>query len=208
MKAIRIAPEHRANSQLSRRRVLKFLPSALFMILCVACPMSNAKTSRLFPENRNETGKLRLAEVMALATREEILHMGLHLEYLYASGLKDSDFRDGSVAMARVYCCHPSTDAGSAIWFYVPSTQQVQVGDLVVVRMGREAAKNDTGMVNVAVEVREHKGTANSQCHWDPPDSTKWARILYCTWMPAEGWTLEKGFTHKGWLKSDQGASP
>ena len=117
MKATRLAGGHPANSQASRRQVLRFLPSALFIILCVACPISHAKNSRFFPEFDNETGKLRLAEVMALATREEILHMGSHLEYLHASGLKDSDFKDGSVATARVICCHASTEAGSAIWF-------------------------------------------------------------------------------------------
>ncbi len=208
MEATRFAAKHRENSQEPCRQALKFLPLALLLILCIACPHASAKTSRFFPENKSETGKLRLAEVMALATREEILHMGPNLEYLHASGLKDSDFKDGSVAMARVYCCHPSTDAGSAIWFYVPSTQQVQVGDLVVVRMGRNPAKNDAGMVNVAVEVREHKGDPNSQCSWDPPDTTKWARVLYCKWMPAEGWTLEDKFLHKAWLKSEPAAKP
>lgn len=207
MKATRLATDRPSNSRALGRQFLKFLPSVL-ILLCISCPIANAKTSRFFPENDNETGKLRIAEVIALATRQEILQMGPHLEYLHASGFNDSDFKDGSVAMARVYCCHPSTDAGSAIWFYVPSTQQVKVGDLVVIRMGRKPAKHDAGTVNVAVEVREHQDATDAQCFWDPPDTTKWARVLYCKWMPAEGWALEDKFLHKAWLKSDPAVKP
>jgi hypothetical protein len=138
---------------------------------------------------------------MQLATREEILKLGEQLQHLRASGIQDSDFRDGSVAMARIYCCHLSTDEGTAIWFYTPPELQVQVGDLVVVRMGRKATKKDGGAVNLAIEVREHKDNTNSQCSWDPPDETKWRRLLYCKWMPAEGWALKKSFLHETWWK-------
>jgi hypothetical protein len=138
---------------------------------------------------------------MQLATREEILKLGEQLEHLHASGIKDSDFRDGSVAVARIYCCHPSTDAGTAIWFYTPTGLQAQVGDFVVVRMGRKATKKDGGTVNLAVEIREHKDAPNTQCSWEPPDETKWRRLLYCKWMPAEGWTLKKSLLHETWFK-------
>jgi hypothetical protein len=41
-----------------------------------------------------------------------------------------------------------------------------------------------------------------------PPDSEKkikgndklWRRVLYCDWMPAEGWTLKTG-AYKTWLE-------
>jgi len=78
---------------------------------------------------------------MTTATREEILRLTTQREHLLASGLQDSDFKDGSLAMGRVYCCHPSTDEGTAIWFYVPFDAPVQPGDIVVVRMGHEATK-------------------------------------------------------------------
>jgi hypothetical protein len=175
------------------------------MIICMACTMSSASTSRLYPPSDDETGGLRLVQVIQLATREEILKLGTQLEHLHASGVKDSDFKDGSVAMARIYCCHPSTDEGTAICFYVPPDLHVLVGDLVVVRMGRKATKKDPGTVNVAEEVREHKDNTNSQCSWNPPDDTKWRRLIYCTWMPAEGWTLRKSFLHETWFKAAPG---
>jgi hypothetical protein len=174
---------------------------ALLVMICMVCAISTASTSRLYPPSEGETGGFRLVQVIGLATRVEILKLGQQLDHLHASGLKDSDFKDGSVAMARIYCCHPSTDEGTAIWFYVPPDLQAQLGDLVVVRMGRKATKKDPGTVNVAVEIREKKDTPNSQCSWDPPDNTKWRRLLYCSWMPAEGWTLRKSFLHETWLK-------
>jgi hypothetical protein len=135
---------------------------------------------------------------MRLGTREEILKGP---EQLHASGIKDSDLTDGSVAEGRIFCCHPSTDEGTATWFYTPSDLLVHVGDLVVVRMGRKATKRDGGAVNLAVNVREHKDTSNSQCSWEPPDQTKWRRLLYCKWMPTEGWTFKKSFLHETWFK-------
>jgi len=138
---------------------------------------------------------------MTTATREDILKLTTQREHLLASGLQDSDFKDGSLAMGRVFCCHPSLEEGMAIWFYVPPDAPVQVGDIVVVRMGHEATKKDpSSKVNTLVEVREKKDAPNSHCSWDPPKDFLWRRILYCDWMPAEGWTLKKG-GNKTWLK-------
>lgn len=208
MKTIKSTAGHRATSQTSRRRVFHTLLLVSLIILNVACPLTSAKTSRLFPQFASDAGKLRLAEVMALATRGEILNMGSNLDYLLTSGLKDADFQDGSIAMARVMCCHARSDMASSIWFYIPSTLKVQVGDFVVVRMGRKPEKNDSGIINEAFEIREHRGAPDSQCYWDPPDETKWARVLFCKWMPAEGWTLKKRFIDKTWLKEDPNTKP
>ena len=173
---------------------------AIFLLTCFACNFANASTSRLYPPSDGESGGLRLVQVMAVATRDEILKSGESLQHLLASGLKDSDLKDGSVAMARIYCCHPSTEQGTAIWLYVPPDVPVNPGDLIVVRMGRKATKKGSGAVNTAVQVREKKDTPNSQCSWDPPDDKMWTRVLYCSWMPAEGWQLHNGL-HKTWLK-------
>jgi hypothetical protein len=78
---------------------------ALFMTICMVCAISGASTSRLYPPSEGETGGLRLVEVIGLASRDEILKLGKQLDHLHASGLKDSDFKDGSVSMARIYCC-------------------------------------------------------------------------------------------------------
>jgi hypothetical protein len=170
------------------------------MMICLACAVSNAGTSRLYPPKKDESGALRLAQVIQIATREEILKFTVHLQHLLASGLQDSAFQDGSLAMGRVYCCHPSTDEGTAMWFYVPPDAPVQLGDIVVIRMGRESTKKDPGTVNRVIEVREKKNAPGSRCSWDPPKDFLWRRVLYCDWMPAEGWTLKKG-AYKTWLK-------
>ena len=190
----------RSNSRASRRQFRKRRPAVLLMMSCLACAVSNAGTSKLYPPSKDEAGVLRLAQVMSTATREEILRLTEQRQHLLDSGLKDSDFQDGSLAMGRVYCCHPSTDEGTAMWFYVPPDAPVQVGDIVVVRMGRESTKKDPGTVNRAIEVRQKKDATDSHCSWDPPKDFLWRRVLYCDWMPAEGWTLKKG-GHNTWLK-------
>jgi len=192
--------QHLSNSRTSRCQFRKLQPAVLLMMLCLACAVSNAGTSKLYPPSKDEAGALRLAQVMQTATREEILKLTTQRQHLLASGLQDSDFKDGSLAMGRVYCCHPSTDEGTALWFYVPPDAPVQPGDIVVVRMGRESTKKGPGKVNVLVEVRQKKDATDSHCSWDPPDDKLWRRVLYCDWMPAEGWTLKKG-AYKTWLK-------
>ncbi len=173
----------------------------LLVITCLAC-VSSASTSRLYPPSKSESGGLRLAQVVEIVSREEILKSGETLQLLLASGLKDSDLKDGSVAVGRIYCCHPATENGTNIYFYVPSDVSLATGDLVTVRMGRKSTKQDGGAVNTAVKVREKKDDPNSQCSWDPPNDSMWTRVLHCNWMPAEGWTL-KGGLHKTWLKED-----
>jgi hypothetical protein len=172
----------------------------LIGLLCMPCVISSASTSKLFPPSEAEAGGLRLTQVVGVASREEILKSGETLQHLLASGLKDVDLRDGSVAVGRIYCCHQWTENGTNILFYVPPNVSLKIGDLVSVRMGRKSTKREGGTVNMAVEVREKKDDPISQCSWNPPDDKMWTRILYCSWMPAEGWTLQKGL-HKTWLK-------
>jgi len=167
-----------------------------------AASVASAATSRLYPPSDDEAGGFRLVQVIHIASRQDILNLTTQLQILHDAGIKDSDFKDGSLAMARIYCCHESTDEGTAIWFYVPAEQQVKIGDLVVVKMGRKQSKGDLGAVNTAVEVREHADDPNTQCSWDPPDESKWRRMLYCKWMPAEGWSLKKSFLHETWFKA------
>ena len=195
-----ITKKEQSNSRASRCQLTKLQPTLLFMMICLAPAISNAGTSRLYPPSKDEAGALRLAQVMLTATREQILKLTTQREHLLASGLQDSDFKDGSLAMGRVYCCHPSTDEGTAVWFYVPPDAPVTPGDIVVIRMGRESTKQDPGKVNVLIEVRQKAGASESHCSWDPPNDTLWRRVLYCDWMPAEGWTLKKG-GDKTWLK-------
>jgi hypothetical protein len=189
-----------SNLPSSRRQFRKLPLTVLLLMICLPCAVCSAGTSRLYPPSKDQAGTLRLAQVMQTATREEILKLTAQRQHLLDSGLKDSDFQDGSLAMGRVYCCHPSTDEGTAIWFYVPPDAPVKPGDIVVVRMGRESNKKDPGTVNKLLEVRQKQDATESHCSWDPPNDRLWRRVLYCDWMPVEGWTLKNG-SHKTWLK-------
>jgi hypothetical protein len=127
---------------------------------------------------------------MQLAPRSEIMsHAPVH-QSLVASGVKDSDIRDGSVARGRVYCRGGKTEEAFAFLFYVPPDMSVRRGDFVEVRSGPVVKKGDMGKpVNVNVVTRVVDKTA---CRWDPPGQ-QLMRVIYCDWMQKEGWTQQKG---------------
>jgi hypothetical protein len=131
MRKIRIRKKDQSDWQAPRCQFRKWHPAVLVLMVCLTCAVSNAGNSKLYPPSKDEAGALRLAQVMQTATREDILKLTVQREHLLASGLKDSDFQDGSLAMGRVYCCHPSTD-GTASGSMFPQAQ-VQPGDIVVV---------------------------------------------------------------------------
>jgi len=207
MRKLAFGKKDQSNSRTSLYPLRKLRLTVLFMMICFACAVSRAGTSKLYPPTKDEAGTLRVTQILHLATREEILGLRASLQLLFASGLKDSDLKDGSLAIGRIYCCHQKTEEGTAIWFYVPPDVPAELGEIVVVRMGRESTKTDPGAVNAMVEVREKKDAADSQCSWDPPNNTYWTRVLYCKWMPEEGWTLKKGL-YKTWLKRAPDAKP
>jgi len=200
MRKIGVDKKYRSNSRAPRDHFHMRQAAVLFLMVYLAWTVASAATSRLYPPSKDEAGSLRLAQVMETATREEILKLTTQREHLIASGLQDSDFKDGSLAVGRVYCCHPSTEEGTAMWFYVPPDKPVNPGDIVEIRMGHEPTKKDPGKVNVLVEIRQKKDATESHCSWDPPQDFLWTRVLYCDWMPTEGWTLKKGL-HNTWLK-------
>lgn len=195
----------RSDSPMSRSQFGKLRLKVLLLMALLTCDVASAGTSRLYPPTKSHTGALRLAKITHIGTREEILKLGDHLQHLLDSGLKDSDLQDGSVDVGIVYCCHQSTEDGTAMWFYVPPNIPVQLGDIAVIRMGRKGDKKDPGQVNTLVEVREKKDAPDSQCSWEPKDNSMWMRVLYCKWMPAEGWTRDNGL-YKTWLKRASGA--
>ena len=148
---------------------------------------------------------LRLAEVVYLVLRREIMRepsetwRDLVYKNLLASGVKDSDIEDGSVAMGRVYCCGGKTEKAFAFFFYVPGDIRVQPGDIVEVRSGPVVRFGEIiAPVNTVTRVLD-----KSACRWDPPDPRKLMRVLYCDWMEKEGWQRHKGSLADfgGWIK-------
>jgi hypothetical protein len=92
------------------------------------------------------------------------------------------------------------------MWFYVPPDKPVNPGDIVEIRMGRASNKKEPGKVNVLVKIRQKKDAPESHCSWDPPNESLWRRVIYCDWMPKEGWTLTKG-AYNTWLKRSPDAT-
>jgi hypothetical protein len=173
-------------------------------VLLTAC----ATTSRLHTAGV-PPGSLRLGQVVLLATRQEILtlpELQDSRRALRASGIEEADLRDGSLALARVYCCGGYSEGGTAIKLYVPRGLDVQLGDVVEVRSGRAPSQGDPGAANVAVQTRQ-RGTTGL-CRWEPPDPRLRLRFLYCSWMPAEGWIEHKEAFGEMWMKPADGQKP
>jgi hypothetical protein len=140
-----------------------------WLLLTAVIPLltSCASVSRLHPFFRENAGVVRVAQVTALATRQYILEFRENYDHLIASGINDADLRDGSVARGRVYCCGgPNMD----IWFYIPRGLNIETGDIVEVKMGRQPEDQDRGAVNIVTQVRHKREDADKHCRWDPPN--------------------------------------
>src|SRR5262249_61205544 len=112
--------------------------------------------SRFYPYHV-PADSLRMAEVMGVATRDQITGMGSNYELLLASGIEPSELTDGSVAVARTYCCGGPSWAGGqgqAMLFFVPSGMKIDVGDIVEMRMGR-LANGERGRVDDFTKIRQ-----------------------------------------------------
>jgi hypothetical protein len=150
-------------------------------------------------------GSLRLAQVAYVVPRAEILAQDFAVRSLQASGINESDIHDGSITVGRVECCGGRNEKATAALFYVPKDIKVEVGDVVEIRSGSAGnVENPSGPVNMLTRIREKHGDHDRQCRWDPPETNLWMRILYCDWMQAEGWTLEKDGFAKYWIKQSR----
>lgn len=146
-------------------------------------------------------GSLRVAEVVALATREEIVANDRIYEALIDQGI--DDIQDGDIAAGRVSCCGGPNEQETAIWVYVPPDIEVAVGDIVEVRSDKVVLEGESGKgtkPNTVTRVREKSYAVNKQCRWVPENPSLWTRRLYCDWMEEEGWEEQSGlFDH--WIK-------
>lgn len=174
-------PDHRAVRRFRR----PFLLVGLSLLPALtSCATYSALHGANVPPQR-----LLLAEVVHLVPRSELIQQSPSgYQSLLASGIKDADIQDGSVAWGRVYCCGGKTEQAYAFAFYVPAELRVQRGTLVGVRSGPGLKSGEIGTpVNTVTRVVDRSG-----CHWDPP-GTGLMRVLYCDWMEREGWKRYKG---------------
>ena len=184
-------------------------------LLFIGCTISfsfiltSCSTALRIESNFVPAGSLRLAQVMAFAKRIEVVQSKVTYDAIIASGIADSEIVDGSVVVARIYCCggmteNFSSEKGNAIVLYVPKVLNVALGDIVEIRDGRPPEKGDAGLLNIVMRVVQRyeagKGAAKGDCWWDPKDDRLWLRVLYCDWMPREGWVKQEGL-HPAWYK-------
>lgn len=178
--------------------------NALLLMLLAMTMTGCATVSKFHPDQPDEQGSLRLVQVTSLASRDQIEKSGM-TKHLVENGVRDSDIRELSVGAARAYCCGHPAESAMAMFVYIPPNTSVEVGDIVEVRMGREPGDGRPGVANTVTRVRQKKAATTPSCRWVPPDHRMWMRILYCDWMPQEGW-VEKTGLHKTWLKPTQTA--
>lgn len=179
----------------AKRRLI----SVVFTCAAMMCLSSCATHSKVYPPISDDIGVLRLGEVVYLATRNEILTLGMHYQNLIASGISEDDIHDGSLVAARVYCCGGNIEESSAPLVYVPPGLHVEVGDIIEIKMGRAPSGQKTGSVNTATSIRQ-RGLSAGSCRWIPDNPSLWMRVLYCDWMKDDGWVEREGL-YNTWLK-------
>jgi len=138
---------------------------------------------------------LRLAQVMEIEPRALVVQTEKVYEAIRASGVRDSDITDGSIIVARIFCCGGMAEKTNAIIVYVPTGINVALGDIVEVRIGHSPEKRDLSSLNTITRVVQTKEINEGNCWWDPKNDRLLLRVLYCDWMPKEGWIKQGGIS-------------
>jgi len=178
--------------------------AALSVTLIAACSAPPLRIqSDLVP-----AGSLRVAQVMHITKRAEITNSDMY-KSIIATGISDSELIDGSVVVARIYCCGGISDELSSEFrhrrmLYVPKSIKVELGDFVEVKVGRPPENGDSGLLNMVTRVVAKQGESHESCWWDPNNPRLWLRVPYCEWMPKEGWVSQGGL-YPAWYKPAQG---
>jgi hypothetical protein len=192
------------------RRIEKFnLPllvvAAIATVSTFSCSSVYGERGSFFHGTAVPEGSHRLVEVSLMATRDQIVGEPFVYESLKLHRVTDSQITDGSVAGGRVFCCggpHEKTP----VLFYVPSSVKIEMGDIVEIRSGPKVLEGDLPQAppNVAVQVREGRSTPYRQCRWMPENDALWLRVIYCEWMPKEGW-IQQAKPYHVWIKTVSG---
>jgi hypothetical protein len=160
-----------------------------------------AKISHLHA-NHVPDGSLRVGEVMVVATREEIRQSNYLPSALSVAGVTDERIRDGTVILARVFCCGGPNEFETRQYVYVPEKYQVSVGDIVEIWSDRMLAEGEPvdALPNTVTGVREPASAPHKACRWLPDNPALWVRVLYCDWMQSEGWVQQSGL-YPVWIR-------
>jgi hypothetical protein len=180
------------------------LRRTFFVLSCLLLLSACASPPRIQLDDLPE-GSLRIAQVVAIAKREDILQSGETYRAVLAAGIADSDLESGSVVAARIYCCGGISETLSSEYvnrraLYVPRGIKAAIGDFVEVKVGRPPLNHDGGRLNVVTRVVAQVGDSPERCWWEPRNPNLWLRFPYCEWMPREGWVKQDG-TSPAWHK-------
>lgn len=174
---------------------MKLINTSAFIAAIAALTLSLlaqscAGTSRLYPNEAPENS-LRLVEVMALASKSDVQNNRYIYEPLEAAGIRDALSRDETIGGGRVYCCGGKMDEAFFHYFYIPPDIQVDIGDIVEIRCG-SLPRAGKSTVNTVTRVVQKKSEPSDVCRWEPQDKI-YGRVLYCDWMPEQGWVKYMG---------------
>jgi hypothetical protein len=183
----------------ARLRSTYLVLSSLLLLSACSSPPPRIQSDDL-PE-----GSLRVAQIVAVAKREDILKLKETYTAILAAGIADSDLQSGSVVVARIYCCGGISETLSSEYvnrkmLYVPKGIKAAIGDFVEVRVGRPPLNDDGGRLNAVTRVVAQAGDSPERCWWEPRNPSLWLRYPYCAWMPREGW-VKQGGTSPAWYK-------
>lgn len=53
---------------------------------------------------------------------------------------------------------------------------------------------------NTVTKIIEKAEATNKACRWVPDNPHLWSRVIYCGWMPNEGWIQQSGL-YPLWVK-------
>ncbi len=144
--------------------------------------------------------------MVGIAKRNEIVGTEMY-QVLLDSGVTDAQIVDNSEGAGIVYCCGQEHSLKTSMVFYVPPDLKLQPGDVVEIKMGGEPNGSKYGSVSTGLTMRESVKDFGKQCRWMPHDDDEgtvlqlWGRILYCDWMPQEGWSKTETLEVHTWYK-------
>ena len=175
-----------------------FLMNGLFFSSC------SSKWLRIHSEEV-PPDSLRLAQVIKIHNRSEILQFKETYNAIITSGIPDAEIKDGRVVQARVWCCGgptggPSAEVSNAKIVFVPKGMKVNRGDIIEIRSGYPSSKKTPSKINMFTRVIQKANERNGHCWWEPKDNRLWLRVLYCDWMPSQGW-IRQGGIFPAWYK-------
>jgi hypothetical protein len=187
--------------------MIRSLLAVSLAIFCMGC----AGTMIVYPPTSDHAGALRVAEVMDVSPGHDLPEPRSRV--LYQAGISQDALQAGSIAIGRTYCCGGSNETNNVLAIFVPAEVLVKPGDVLEVRMGREPTGDHTARVNTATRIREEyppggasrwgsedRNWDDVSCKWIPEKPSHWGRLLYCDWMPEEGWIEYDGFWG-AWIK-------